>query len=215
MSIRRKILLFSSISLVCTLLVIHGSIFILFQNILYDNDVKRLALETRAAVEATNRLIAEGAEAELNALLRAYLPQNGMIRIITNESEALLTISTEAAMQKLPTAFQTNEYETIRDFFGRYEIVIDENTEKITSLKLVQLSERDEAKERSPSREMLTETEAIEIALTEVNGRIDNVEIDEEDGLIIYEVEIEVAADEEATVIINAYTGDVLSVTFD
>ncbi len=116
MSIKRKILLFSSIALVCILLLINGSIFVLFQKILYDNELRRVSEQTLAIVEATNQTVAQANEGDLRTLLRAYLPPNGMIRIITEETTSLLTIAKEGAMQQLPSAFQRQQAAEIRTF---------------------------------------------------------------------------------------------------
>lgn len=116
MSIKRKILLFSTIFLVVILLFINGSIFVLFKNMIYDNDVERLQAEAQTTVEAMNQAIAQNRDVDLSPILRAYLPQDGMIRIITKDTTSLLSIARDVSMQELPTAYQTNQFETIRTF---------------------------------------------------------------------------------------------------
>lgn len=56
--------------------------------------------------------------------------------------------------------------------------------------------------------------EASEIALKEFSGRITEVELEEEDGRLIYEVEIE-SGDLEAEIEIDAHTGEVLVIEID
>ncbi|WP_216829719.1 sensor histidine kinase [Alkalihalobacterium elongatum] len=114
MNLKRKILLFSSVWLVIMLLLINGSIFLLFQKIIYDNETNRVTEHTRAVVAATNHAVAEGAD--IRALLRAYLPPKGMIRIITDETTSVLTISKEGYMQQLPTEYQNQQFVAIRTF---------------------------------------------------------------------------------------------------
>ncbi len=61
----------------------------------------------------------------------------------------------------------------------------------------------------------LTEAEVIEIALMEVPGEVQEVEMETEDGQSIFEVEILSADGEEFEVEIAAETGDVLKVAAD
>jgi len=56
--------------------------------------------------------------------------------------------------------------------------------------------------------------EASEIALKEFSGRITEVELDEEDGRLIYEIEIE-SGDLEAEIEMDAHTGEVLVIEID
>lgn len=55
---------------------------------------------------------------------------------------------------------------------------------------------------------------AIEIALEQFSGEVDEVELEEQDGRLIYEIEIENGEDE-AEVEIDAYTGEVLVVSIE
>ncbi|WP_339148578.1 MULTISPECIES: PepSY domain-containing protein [unclassified Sutcliffiella] len=116
---------------------------------------------------------------------------------------------------------------------GEYQLMVDGRSREITSLKLMNRKEdagggepgsgkqepggeepQDPAEEK-PAPSMLSRDEAIEIALNEVPGKVDDVELDEDNGVKVYEVEIEVDEDSEATIIINAYTGEILSLTWD
>lgn len=60
----------------------------------------------------------------------------------------------------------------------------------------------------------ITEAQAITIALSQVNGEVDDVEMGSLDGKSYYLVEIE-GEDDEATVRIDAITGEVLSIYWD
>lgn len=61
----------------------------------------------------------------------------------------------------------------------------------------------------------LTKEEAIKIALENVNGKVDDVDLEHSGGLTYYLVEIEQANDQEATVQINAISGKVMTITWD
>ncbi|MCT8136609.1 HAMP domain-containing histidine kinase [Anaerobacillus sp. CMMVII] len=114
MNIKRKILLFSIVWLVVMLLLINGFIFLLFQKNIFDNETQRVTEHTRTVVAATNQAIA--VNGDIRALLRAYLPTNGMIRIITEETTSILTISKEGYMLELPTKYQNQQSVEVRTF---------------------------------------------------------------------------------------------------
>ncbi len=93
------------------------------------------------------------------------------------------------------------------------EVVINE--------KKGQKSNKDQKKEQS-TKEKKSETkkaiisieEAKRIALEAFSGEIDDIELDEEDGRLIYEVEIE-RGDKEAELEIDAYTGEIIIIEID
>lgn len=58
----------------------------------------------------------------------------------------------------------------------------------------------------------VSEAQAIEIALAEVQGEVQETELDREDGMQVYEIEILTADGVEMEVEINAATGEVLEV---
>ncbi|WP_339229881.1 PepSY domain-containing protein [Oceanobacillus sp. FSL K6-2867] len=72
----------------------------------------------------------------------------------------------------------------------------------------------EENKENDASNAMLTQDAAKEIALKEFAGTVVDLELDEDDGRKIYEIEIE-NGDDEATVEIDAYTGEILVLDID
>ncbi|SHF94460.1 PepSY domain-containing protein [Ornithinibacillus halophilus] len=68
--------------------------------------------------------------------------------------------------------------------------------------------------EKNTTKQILTASEAKEIALSEHDGRIDSIELEYDDGYSYYEVEIENKA-AEYDVYVDAYTGEVLGVETD
>jgi uncharacterized membrane protein YkoI len=58
----------------------------------------------------------------------------------------------------------------------------------------------------------LTEEQAIEIALMEVSGEVQEVELEREDGRMVYEISIQADDDTEMEVEVAADTGDVLEI---
>lgn len=64
--------------------------------------------------------------------------------------------------------------------------------------------------------EPISEQEAVEIALNEHPGEVDDIDLEQKDGRLVFEIEIE--NDEtgvDADIIIDAYSGEVLSVELD
>lgn len=61
---------------------------------------------------------------------------------------------------------------------------------------------------------MLTHEEAKEIALKEFPGKVTDLELDSDDGVYIYEIEI-VDGEDEASIEINAYTGNIVMIEID
>ncbi|WP_134683726.1 PepSY domain-containing protein [Brevibacillus migulae] len=56
---------------------------------------------------------------------------------------------------------------------------------------------------------------AREIAMTEVEGRFDGIEVEQENGVMVFEVEIDTAAEQEVKVQVDAYTGAIVSVVWE
>lgn len=62
---------------------------------------------------------------------------------------------------------------------------------------------------------IISEDDAVQIALNQVKGQINDVDLETEDNLNYYLVEIDTSDKQEATVQIHAITGEVLSITWD
>ncbi|MBH0160559.1 PepSY domain-containing protein [Fictibacillus sp. 26RED30] len=90
-----------------------------------------------------------------------------------------------------------------------YRLEINGNTGDIKSKNEVESGD-----EPAEPNTKITEEDAKQIAIKEVKGTITDIELDDEDGVIVYEVEIETKT-KEAQVIINAFSGEVNSVTME
>lgn len=69
-------------------------------------------------------------------------------------------------------------------------------------------------KNNSKYKGIISPEEAIEIALDEFPGKVDDIELDKEDGRLIYEIEIE-RNDMEADLEIDAYTGEIIVIEIE
>lgn len=68
--------------------------------------------------------------------------------------------------------------------------------------------------ESDSKKAVISTKEAGEIALKEFSGEIDEIELEEEDGRLIYEVEIE-RGEQEAEIEIDAYTGEIIVIEIE
>lgn len=86
----------------------------------------------------------------------------------------------------------------------------DQNTKKSSKS-----SEQDKKESSKKEQQNITTEEAIQIALDTVYGEVDDVDLEDEDGQLYYEIEIETDDDLEAEIQIHAITGEVISIEWD
>ncbi|MFC7682074.1 PepSY domain-containing protein [Paenibacillus sp. GCM10028914] len=96
----------------------------------------------------------------------------------------------------------------------RKEITLDPYTGETISSKNIPTTPKEDEKDKSAR--LLTETEASNIALGEISGEVDDVDLrDTDDGIPYYLIDIELKDGREATVEVNAISGAIRSVTWD
>jgi len=117
MKIKSKILLFSTVWLVIMLLLVNGAIYFLFQKNILDNDLNRVKDHAESVTAAVNRAISEN-ETDFSSLLNAYLPPNGMIRIVTEDNTSVANSAKEYDLRLVPTKFQNQQFSTVRTIEG-------------------------------------------------------------------------------------------------
>ncbi|WP_158701560.1 PepSY domain-containing protein [Lentibacillus sp. Marseille-P4043] len=69
-------------------------------------------------------------------------------------------------------------------------------------------------KQNTKSKPAIDSKKAVEIASNEFNGSVTDFELDEEDGRLIYEIEMH-AINKEAEIEIDAYTGEIIVLSID
>lgn len=144
---------------------------------------------------------------------------------LASEDEIAELVQMQYANSTIQSISKQNTQYTVvvQHHLGEYQLLINGESREITSLTRLSTNEEGSPVEEEPTDteqpepppSMLTEQQAIEIALQEVPGTLDDIELEEENGIKVYEVEIEVDDETEAVVVINAYTGKILSVTLD
>ncbi|CAG9622064.1 HAMP domain-containing sensor histidine kinase [Sutcliffiella rhizosphaerae] len=123
MKLKQKILLFSTVWLLIMLLLVNGAIYFLFQKNILDNDLNRVKEHAQSVTEAVTTAISEN-ETDFSALLHAYLPPNGMIRIVTEENTSVANSAKEYDMRLIPTKFQNQQFSDVRTFDGNPYAVV-------------------------------------------------------------------------------------------
>lgn len=110
MKLRTKIQLFSSLFMLVIIVLVNTSIYILFDKISTNNELEQLTLQTKKVVETLNT----NEEIPPNEILRAFLPENGMIRVIAENGEEIIpTITKKKEYVELPFTFRSQEVKEI------------------------------------------------------------------------------------------------------
>jgi two-component system, OmpR family, sensor histidine kinase ArlS len=119
MNIKNRITLFSTVWLLIILLVTNSGIYLLFQKNLHDN-----ALEgTETRMESLTEAVKTSTETKMNMtqLLRAYLPADSMIRIITGDNSVAATssrITDDDKLQDIKPIYRSNQYSDVKKLDG-------------------------------------------------------------------------------------------------
>lgn len=111
---------------------------------------------------------------------------------------------------------------------GVYQVILDEKDGavlSVTKIKAYEIAEKPPETENEKTEEpanpqgtpqkILTEQDAMGIALKQVPGTIDDVELENRDGILHYFIEVEADNGEEALIEINSITGEVKSITWE
>ena len=113
---------------------------------------------------------------------------------------------------------------------GDYEVVLDRDSGEILSVKKIKTTPTESTGDQgseveeeptvpTPTNEdipsQITEQEAITIALKQMPGALEEIELKESDGVSYYLVEIEEDDQQEATIQVHSITGEIMSVTYD
>jgi uncharacterized membrane protein YkoI len=91
---------------------------------------------------------------------------------------------------------------------------MNENSEVIVKDEAVKSEEVVQTKDVAATKDFISVDKAKEIALSEQDGHIDNIDLEHDDGYSYYEIEIE-NGNAEYDIYIEAYTGEVLHVEKD
>ncbi|MGP4061203.1 PepSY domain-containing protein [Halobacillus sp. H74] len=151
---------------------------------------------------------------------------------IVDETLNAQPLSKEQAMDKI----QGQYHGTITDFVsmddhylatielekGLYEIAVLKDNGRIADMKRIEEGAEEEDNSPEPPRDEktdsenpITEEQAREAALKEVDGTVDDVDFETEDEVSFYLVEVEKEDESEATIQVHAITGEIMTVSWD
>lgn len=105
MKLKTKIQLFSSLFMLVLILLVNTSIYFLFYKITSNSELEQLAEQTNDLVYRLN----ENQDADISGLIEAYLPNNGMIRMIEESGEPFVEQMRSTDYRDLPSEFSNKE----------------------------------------------------------------------------------------------------------
>ncbi|MCY7919766.1 ATP-binding protein [Bacillus vallismortis] len=117
MKLKTKIHLYTSISLLILLILVHTAVYLIFSSGLTSKDAARLADEADTIAEALHAVETEGVA--LQDMLQAYLPANGMVRVVNGDQKAVMTITKEKRYKDFPLSFHSGETADVRKHDGK------------------------------------------------------------------------------------------------
>ncbi|KIN32141.1 hypothetical protein B4073_1338 [Bacillus subtilis] len=146
MKLKTKIHLYTSISLLILLILVHTAVYLIFSSALTSKDAARLADETDNIAEALRAAETEGVA--LQDMLQAYLPANGMVRVVNGDQKAVMTITKEKAYKDFPLSFHSGETADVRKhdgkLFAEAAVPVIWTDGQVVSLQLVERLENTE-----------------------------------------------------------------------
>lgn len=95
MTLRKKIILFSSVFMFLVIAISHTAIYFLFYRTASNGEIDQLHIQADALVEAIAETDSTSAET-MRSLLTAYLPANGMIRIVDETGNDVVRLQTKS-----------------------------------------------------------------------------------------------------------------------
>ncbi|WP_342462467.1 PepSY domain-containing protein [Bacillus sp. FSL R5-0286] len=131
-----------------------------------------------------------------------------------NEKNAELQAEEVAVKKVKGTVIQKKEKSdrfifTIQSKKELYQVDVEKDTFKVI--------EAEKKKPTSNEKKLtkITVEEAIQIAVKEVGGTVDDADLETFSGMLVFEVELDLPDGREAEVLVNAYTGDIEGITYE
>ncbi|WP_346394672.1 PepSY domain-containing protein [Bacillus altitudinis] len=131
-----------------------------------------------------------------------------------NEKNAELQAEEVAVKKVKGTVVQKKEKSdrfifTIQSKKELYQVDVEKDTFKVIEAE----KKKPTSKEKKLTK--ITVEEAIQIAVKEVGGTVDDADLETFSGMLVFEVELDLPDGREAEVLVNAYTGDIEGITYE
>ncbi|WP_144610162.1 PepSY domain-containing protein [Bacillus altitudinis] len=131
-----------------------------------------------------------------------------------NEKNAELQAEEVAVNKVKGTVIQKKEKSdrfifTIQSKKELYQVDVEKDTFKVIEAE----KKKPTSKEKKLTK--ITVEEAIQIAVKEVGGTVDDADLETFSGMLVFEVELDLPDGREAEVLVNAYTGDIEGITYE
>jgi len=133
---------------------------------------------------------------------------------ITNKDQFVIDEDKEKGQNKDENKNKTKAEEKEKKKTSDRQKPAAKETESKKPSKQKTVKKEQERKETEEKSTAISIDEAVDIALSKFTGQVTEVEVEEEDGRLIYEVEIE-SGEEEAEIEIDAHTGEVIVIEID
>ncbi|GGA59239.1 sensor histidine kinase YkoH [Kroppenstedtia guangzhouensis] len=110
MKLSTKIQLFSTAMLLLLLLGVNAGIYLLFRAQVTESEVERMEGKAESIVRAINASGVGREKGSATQLLRAYLPESGMIRVVNDRATTLLTVTEQPELvEEISPAFRNRQ----------------------------------------------------------------------------------------------------------
>jgi len=123
MKLQTKIHLFSSVFMLVLIVLINTAIYFLFYNVSADSELDQLAVQADIITETLN----ENPDIAEEELLKAFLPSDGMIRVIGKDSTTVIpTLTKKNEYRRLDSSYTTKEKRDIEKTANRENVAVIE-----------------------------------------------------------------------------------------
>ncbi|SFE74849.1 HAMP domain-containing sensor histidine kinase [Alteribacillus iranensis] len=107
MKLKSKLQLYSTLWMILLLIGANTAAYLLFHQFASQSEIERVQSQAESAAETIQT--AEGMEPIISDVLRAFVPANGMIRVIDRDDSILHTVTKETRFSDLPFRYHAGE----------------------------------------------------------------------------------------------------------
>ncbi|MFT8322868.1 MAG: PepSY domain-containing protein [Bacillus sp. (in: firmicutes)] len=135
---------------------------------------------------------------------------------ILSKNERQHPVTEEAAVKYVQSAYKgelKSVKEVVENGVRYFQVELEENKEVNSFFVNRQSGEISVINQHKTG--MIEEETAEEIAREQVEGTIDDIDVEEEDNQLVYEINMITPQKKEVTIYINAYSGDITSINWD